>query len=124
MGLDGVLAHAEPVPNLAVAEAAGDQTGVDLDRVLDDQEAILGHLQDGDEQAAGQALQEDVAPPAQATCRGPRDLTAQDAWASSEATYAAASSSSRSLNRRIPAWASRAAVTPRPGARWPRKVPS
>lgn len=52
---------AEAEPDAESREENGDQRAVELDGVLDDDETVLGVLQGGDEQAADQTEDEDVA---------------------------------------------------------------
>ena len=48
-------------PNAEGSEEKGDERAVELDRVLDDDEAVFGVLEDGDEEAADETEDEDVA---------------------------------------------------------------
>jgi hypothetical protein len=52
---------AQPEPDAEGREEDGDERDVDLDGVLDDDEAVFGVLEDGDEQTADQTEDEDVA---------------------------------------------------------------
>jgi hypothetical protein len=51
----------QPQPDAERGKKCGDQRAVDFDRMLDNQEAILGQFQDRDEQAAANAIEQDVA---------------------------------------------------------------
>ena len=53
--------YAEAEPDAEAREEDGDQRAVQLDGVLDDDEAVFGVLQGGDEEAADQTEDEDVA---------------------------------------------------------------
>src|ERR1700690_872281 len=57
-------------PDTESGKHGGDQRTVDLDRMLDDQEAILGQVQDHDQQAAAHAVEQDVAQRAATRTRG------------------------------------------------------
>ena len=48
-------------PDTESGESQSSKTAVDLEGVLDDQESVLGPLQEGDEGAANEAIDEDVA---------------------------------------------------------------
>jgi hypothetical protein len=52
---------AQPEPDAKGREEDGDESDVDLDGVLDDDEAVFGVLEDGDEETAGETEYEDVA---------------------------------------------------------------
>ncbi len=52
---------AQPEPDAEGREEDGDERDVDLDGVLDDDEAVFGVLEDGDEETADEAENEDVA---------------------------------------------------------------
>lgn len=51
----------EAEPDAECGKEGGDQGNVDLDGMLEDEEAVLSELQDNDEQAANHAVEEDVA---------------------------------------------------------------
>ena len=53
---------AEAEPDAEGREEDGDERGVELDGVLDDDEAVFGVLEDGDEEAADETEDENVAP--------------------------------------------------------------
>ena len=53
---------AEAKPDAKGREEDGDERGVELDGVLDDDEAVFGVLKDGDEEAADETEDENVAP--------------------------------------------------------------
>lgn len=62
-GLAGLLAaagDAEAEPDAEGGEEEGDEGAVELDGVLDDEEAVLGVLEDSDEETADDAEEEDV----------------------------------------------------------------
>ena len=59
-----------PEPDAQSGKQGGDQGAVNLHRMLDDQKAVLRQLRDGDEQAAGHAVEQDVAHRAAARTRG------------------------------------------------------
>ena len=60
---DGFAAarDAEAEPDAEGREKDGDERAVELDGVLDDDEAVFGVLEYGDEEAAGETEDEDVA---------------------------------------------------------------
>ena len=63
-GFSGGLAparNAQPEPDAQGCEEDGDERDVDLDGVLDDDEAVFGVLEDGDEETADETKDEDVA---------------------------------------------------------------
>ena len=53
---------AEPEPDSEDGEEDGDERAVELDGVLDDDEAVFGVLEGGDEKAADETEDDDVAP--------------------------------------------------------------
>jgi len=53
---------AEAEPDAEGREEDGDERAVELDRVLDDDKAVFGVLEDGDEEAADKTEDDDVAP--------------------------------------------------------------
>jgi hypothetical protein len=60
----------EPQPDAERCKQGGDQRAVDLHRMLDDQEAVLGEFQDNDEHATANAIEQDVADGAAARTGG------------------------------------------------------
>ena len=62
-GQDGgfVTSEGEAEPDAESGEDGGDQATVDFERMLDDEEAVFREFEDGDEDAAGEAVEKDVA---------------------------------------------------------------
>ena len=57
-------------PDAESGKQGGDQRNVDLHRMFDHQEAVLGQFQDRDEQTAAHTVEQEFAPRAAARTRG------------------------------------------------------
>lgn len=68
IGLAAGESQAEP--DAEGSEDGGDEAAVDFKRMLDDEEAVFGELQDGDQETSGDAIKQDVAERTAAGRRG------------------------------------------------------